>query len=225
MRTSGSRKINSLRIFGTAPGKGPILSFTMEGAHAHDIATMIDRAGVAVRAGTHCAMPLLQRFGVTSTCRASFALYNTLRRSRRAGGCARSRARAVRLRIDLDDRQPDPGARRPPSTAVRRRKLDALTEAIIAALKTVYDPEIPADIYELGLIYNVDVDDDRFVTIDMTLTAPGVRSRAKCRAGWRTPSALFRRCRRQGQHGVRPAVGSEPDVGRGAGRAGYVVRL
>jgi cysteine desulfurase / selenocysteine lyase len=69
--------INSLRIFGTAPGKGPILSFTMEGAHAHDVATIIDRSGVAVRAGTHCAMPLLQRFGVTSTCRASFALYNT----------------------------------------------------------------------------------------------------------------------------------------------------
>ncbi|MGO9774369.1 MAG: cysteine desulfurase [Roseiarcus sp.] len=69
--------INSLRIFGTAPGKGPILSFVMEGAHAHDVATVIDRSGVAVRAGTHCAMPLLQRFGVTSTCRASFALYNT----------------------------------------------------------------------------------------------------------------------------------------------------
>jgi len=71
------RAINSLRIIGEAPGKGPILSFTMEGAHAHDIATLIDRAGVAVRAGTHCAMPLLKRFGVTSTCRASFALYNT----------------------------------------------------------------------------------------------------------------------------------------------------
>jgi cysteine desulfurase / selenocysteine lyase len=69
--------INSVRIIGTAPGKGPIVSFTMEGAHAHDIATLIDRSGVAVRAGTHCAMPLLQRFGLTSTCRASFALYNT----------------------------------------------------------------------------------------------------------------------------------------------------
>ncbi len=69
--------INSLRIIGTAPGKGPILSFTMDGAHAHDVATLIDHSGVAVRAGTHCAMPLLQRFGVTSTCRASFALYNT----------------------------------------------------------------------------------------------------------------------------------------------------
>jgi cysteine desulfurase/selenocysteine lyase len=69
--------INSLRIFGEAPGKGPIVSFNMQGAHAHDVATVIDRSGVAVRAGTHCAMPLLQRFGVTSTCRASFALYNT----------------------------------------------------------------------------------------------------------------------------------------------------
>jgi cysteine desulfurase / selenocysteine lyase len=69
--------INSLRIFGQAPGKGPIIAFNMQGAHAHDVATIIDRSGVAVRAGTHCAMPLLQRFGVTSTCRASFALYNT----------------------------------------------------------------------------------------------------------------------------------------------------
>jgi len=70
-------RINSLRIIGVASGKGPILSFTMQGAHAHDVATLIDRSGVAVRAGTHCAMPLMQRFGVTSTCRASFALYNT----------------------------------------------------------------------------------------------------------------------------------------------------
>jgi cysteine desulfurase/selenocysteine lyase len=70
-------RINSITIIGTAPGKGPILSFIMQGAHAHDVATLIDRSGVAVRAGTHCAMPLLQRFGVTSTCRASFALYNT----------------------------------------------------------------------------------------------------------------------------------------------------
>ena len=71
-------QINSLRIFGRAKNKGAILSFTMEGAHAHDVATVIDRAGVAVRAGTHCTQPLLQRFGVTATCRASFAMYNTL---------------------------------------------------------------------------------------------------------------------------------------------------
>ena len=70
--------MNSLRIFGTAPGKGAIVSFEMEGAHAHDVSTVIDRYGVAVRAGTHCVQPLLQRYGVTSTCRASFGMYNTL---------------------------------------------------------------------------------------------------------------------------------------------------
>jgi cysteine desulfurase/selenocysteine lyase len=70
-------QINSLRIIGKAKNKGPIISFEMKGAHAHDIATVIDRSGVAVRAGTHCTMPLLARFGVTATCRASFGMYNT----------------------------------------------------------------------------------------------------------------------------------------------------
>ncbi|MFN3719172.1 MAG: cysteine desulfurase [Rhizobium rhizophilum] len=69
--------INSIRIIGNAPGKGAIFSFELAGIHAHDVSTMIDRRGVAVRAGTHCAQPLLARFGVTSTCRASFGLYNT----------------------------------------------------------------------------------------------------------------------------------------------------
>ncbi|PLX39257.1 MAG: cysteine desulfurase [Hyphomicrobiales bacterium] len=70
--------MNSVRIIGNAPGKGAIISFEIKGAHAHDISTVMDRSGVAVRAGTHCAQPLLTRFGVTSTCRASFGLYNTL---------------------------------------------------------------------------------------------------------------------------------------------------
>ena len=69
--------LNSLRIIGNAPDKGPIVAFEMKGAHPHDVATVIDRAGVAVRAGTHCVMPLLARYGVTATCRASFAMYNT----------------------------------------------------------------------------------------------------------------------------------------------------
>lgn len=71
------RGINALRIIGTAAEKGAIVSFEMRNAHAHDFATVIDRAGIAVRAGTHCAMPLMDRFGVPATCRASFALYNT----------------------------------------------------------------------------------------------------------------------------------------------------
>jgi cysteine desulfurase/selenocysteine lyase len=69
--------MNSLQIFGRAPDKGAIVSFAVKGAHAHDVATILDRSGVAVRAGTHCAEPLLARFGVTSTCRASFGMYNT----------------------------------------------------------------------------------------------------------------------------------------------------
>jgi cysteine desulfurase/selenocysteine lyase len=71
------REINSLRIIGTAKNKGPVISFELKGAHAHDVATVIDRQGVAVRAGTHCVMPLLERFNVTATCRASFGMYNT----------------------------------------------------------------------------------------------------------------------------------------------------
>jgi cysteine desulfurase/selenocysteine lyase len=71
------REINSLRLIGTAKNKGPVISFELEGAHAHDVATVIDRQGVAVRAGTHCVMPLLERFNVTATCRASFGMYNT----------------------------------------------------------------------------------------------------------------------------------------------------
>ncbi|MCD1632840.1 cysteine desulfurase [Martelella mediterranea] len=69
--------VNALRVIGNAAQKGSIFSFAIEGVHAHDISTIIDRRGVAVRAGTHCAQPLLARFGVTSTCRASFGLYNT----------------------------------------------------------------------------------------------------------------------------------------------------
>jgi cysteine desulfurase/selenocysteine lyase len=71
-------RINSLTIYGSARDKGSIIAFNIAGAHPHDISTIIDRAGVAVRAGTHCAQPLLARYGVTATCRASFGLYNTL---------------------------------------------------------------------------------------------------------------------------------------------------
>lgn len=71
------RDFNYVKVIGQAPGKGAILSFAVDGAHAHDIATIMDRSGVAVRAGTHCAQPLLRRYGVISSCRASFALYNT----------------------------------------------------------------------------------------------------------------------------------------------------
>ena len=70
-------RANDIRICGRAPGKGAILAFSLEGVHAHDVAQILDRYGVAVRAGAHCAEPLMKRFGLTSTARASFALYNT----------------------------------------------------------------------------------------------------------------------------------------------------
>ncbi len=74
----GLNGANWLKPIGQAPGKGAIFAFNVEGAHAHDIAQVLDRYGIAVRAGTHCAEPLMRRFGVTSSARASFALYNTL---------------------------------------------------------------------------------------------------------------------------------------------------
>ena len=71
-------ELDWVRILGTAEGKGSVLAFTVDGAHAHDVAQIMDRYGVAVRAGLHCAEPLAKRLGVTSSTRASFALYNTL---------------------------------------------------------------------------------------------------------------------------------------------------
>ncbi|MCX7281673.1 MAG: cysteine desulfurase [Alphaproteobacteria bacterium] len=71
------RQFNWLRVIGDAPGKGAIISFEADGMHAHDLATILDREGVAVRAGHHCAQVLMERFNVASTSRASFALYNT----------------------------------------------------------------------------------------------------------------------------------------------------
>ncbi len=69
--------LNWLSVQGDAPGKGAIFSLTMPGAHAHDISTILDKRGIAVRAGTHCAMPLMQHYGLPATARASFAMYNT----------------------------------------------------------------------------------------------------------------------------------------------------
>ena len=71
------QKVDGLRIIGTAPDKAAVISFLVEGAHAHDLATLLDLEGVAVRSGHHCAHPLMQFFGVPATCRASFAFYNT----------------------------------------------------------------------------------------------------------------------------------------------------
>jgi cysteine desulfurase/selenocysteine lyase len=70
-------ELNWIKLHGTAPGKGAIITFSVDGLHPHDVSTIIDRAGVAIRAGHHCAQPLMARLGVPATCRASFAMYNT----------------------------------------------------------------------------------------------------------------------------------------------------
>jgi len=75
--TEKLRAINSIRIIGEAPEKAAILSFLMDGVHPHDIGTILDREGVAVRTGHHCAQPVMDRYDVAATVRASFAMYNT----------------------------------------------------------------------------------------------------------------------------------------------------
>ena len=78
MRGSRLAGLNWLHVQGTSATKGAIFSFTLEGgAHPHDISTVLDKKGVAVRAGHHCAQPLMEHLGLTATCRASFGLYNT----------------------------------------------------------------------------------------------------------------------------------------------------
>jgi cysteine desulfurase/selenocysteine lyase len=71
--------IDAVRIIGTAPDKAAVISFLIEGAHPHDIGSILDQHGIAIRAGHHCAQPVMERYGVPATARASFAFYNTKR--------------------------------------------------------------------------------------------------------------------------------------------------
>ena len=99
---------------------------------------------------------------------------------------------------------------------IPREELARLTDDIIAAIKTVYDPEIPADIYELGLIYRIDIEDDRSVKIDMTLTAPGCPVAGEnARLGAKCGQHRGRRLGCWRQHDFRSAMDAGPHVGRG----------
>jgi cysteine desulfurase/selenocysteine lyase len=75
--TAALQQVPGLRIIGTARQKASILSFVMDGAHPHDIGTIVDREGVAIRTGHHCAQPVMRRYGIPATARASLAMYNT----------------------------------------------------------------------------------------------------------------------------------------------------
>ena len=108
--------------------------------------------------------------------------------------------------------------RDPGSSAIPPEELARLTDDIIGALKTVYDPEIPADIYELGLVYRIDIEDDRSVKIDMTLTAPGCPVAGEM-PGW-VQNAVGAA---EGVSDLRSAVDARPHVGRGALRGRLVL--
>ncbi|GGX59159.1 cysteine desulfurase [Litorimonas cladophorae] len=89
----GLADMNSIQVVGTTADKGPVLSFNLKGAHAHDLAQILDKYGVAVRAGQHCTQPLMARFGIHSTARASFGIYNTLDEAERFVEAVRKAAR------------------------------------------------------------------------------------------------------------------------------------
>lgn len=89
----GLADMNSVQVVGTTADKGPVLSFNLKGAHAHDLAQILDKYGVAVRAGQHCTQPLMARFGIHSTARASFGIYNTLDEAERFVEAVRKAAR------------------------------------------------------------------------------------------------------------------------------------
>ena len=87
--TQALEEFDGLHIQGSAPGKIPLISFTIDGIHPHDIGTILDNQGVAVRAGNHCAQPLMEHLGVPSSTRASFAFYNTLEEVETLAGAIR----------------------------------------------------------------------------------------------------------------------------------------
>ena len=95
--------VPGVRLIGTAPRKASILSFVMDDVHPHDIGTIVDREGVAIRTGHHCAQPVMERFGIPATARASFALYNTREEVDVAGRRAAEGPAGVRLMADLND--------------------------------------------------------------------------------------------------------------------------
>jgi len=102
-------------------------------------------------------------------------------------------------------------------------ELARLSDERHLCVETVYDPEIPADIFELGLIYKIDIEDDRMVKIMMTLTAPAARLLARCPAGRKCGRRGRRRLGRRSWHDLRSAMDAGPHVGRGAGIGGVVL--
>ena len=263
-------RLNWLKIHGHAKDKGAIVSFRIDGLHPHDISTIIDRSGVAVRAGHHCAQPLMERLGrhghlpglvrhvqyqgrggcpcrgadqgarvlrvIASPC-ASMRRPNVGRPHSRRWSLSlrltRPSPQAARVELSqMDDKHADgrcgrAGARgrdAAPGSSIPAEELEQLTADIVAALKTVYDPEIPADIYELGLIYKIDVDDERNVAVEMTLTSPGCPVAGEMPAWVENAVASVPGVGQVTREAhLRPALGQGPHVRRGQAGAGDVL--
>ncbi len=124
--------VKGLRVIGQAQDRGGVISFTLDGAHAHDVATLLDRNGIAVRAGNHCAEPLMRRLGVDSTARASFGIYTTHGEIDALADALEPRARVLRMSEAFDRRAGPVSGRHPrpqpppappaPARPVRRRR-------------------------------------------------------------------------------------------------------
>ena len=99
--TEGLLSIPGVRVIGTARNKASVLSFVLDGIHAHDVGSLLDRDGIAVRAGHHCAQPVMEHFGVPSTSRASFGIYNDHLRCRATGSRSSSRPGVLQLMDEL----------------------------------------------------------------------------------------------------------------------------
>ena len=196
----GSRRAvaasRGVTLYGPEDSAG-IVSFNVDGVHPHDTATILDDAGVAVRAGHHCAQPLMRWLGVEATARASFAAHSdssdiaALVRGHRAGEAdflGMNEERKIETE-EVDAVTPPPRARVTPEFERKKDYLAGflagekpeepqggagsdLQATVVEVLKSIYDPEIPVDIYELGLIYDVDISEDGDATITMTLTTP-----------------------------------------------------
>jgi cysteine desulfurase/selenocysteine lyase len=177
-------EVDGLRVIGQAKNKIPILSFVIDRTHPNDIGTLLDQLGIAVRTGHHCAMPLMQRYAIPGTVRASLSFINTKEEiDALFAGIERVKRiliepEPVPMTVKSEEKKEDKSS----GKKVVARKLpknpnpidvEILRGKIIDTLRTIYDPEIPVNIYDLGLIYDVNVDKNGFVKVKMTLTAPG----------------------------------------------------
>ena len=148
-------EIPQLQFIGQAADRSAVISFAVEGAHFSDVATLLDLSGIAVRSGTHCAEPLMQRFGITGTARASFAVYN-------------DESDVIRLKEGLQKAPSHVGNCCLGGADGPRRAARTHYRWVENRLRS----RDPVDVYNLGLIYQVDVDEEAKASIRMTLTAP-----------------------------------------------------